>query len=456
MSHVPVATNKELRLFRGLSGRVLAALYLVIALVPLLAAWLGGDLSRNPWRALGSALALVGFAMLLLEFPLSGRFRSFSGKIGIDVTMRAHQRAAWGVLLLLLLHPFVYALPRLSPEPMRALHFVEAMFSAESNRSGVIAWLLLLALVPMGMFRDHLPWKYEIWRASHGLGAALIAGLGLHHALTAGFRGASPWLTAVWISLTTLALLTLLFVYLVKPILQLRRPYRVVANRQVAERSWEVRVEPEHEESIRFLPGQFAWLNLGHSPFSLTEHPFSISTAPADRPQIGFTIKQSGDFTSRIGHIPVGTRAWLDGPHGHFVVPPGRHERLVFIAGGVGFAPVMSILRQCRAERWPDPLCLVYGNRTESQILYRTELEDMARELKLDLRLVLSEPPPGWTGPVGELSQDVLEACLVQHQRTASLYFVCGPPPMMQSVESSLRDFGVTGSQIIAEHFKYN
>ena len=456
MPHAPLAGENDERILRGLSKSALSALYIAVALTPLLVAWLGGELPRNPWRALGSALALVGFAMLLLEFPLSGRFRAFSGKIGIDVTMRIHQRVAWGVLLLLLLHPFAYALPRLVSEPMQAVHFAGSMFTADANRSGLVAWLLLLALVPMARLRDRLPWKYEIWRASHGLGAALVAGLGLHHALTAGARGAGPWLIAVWTILTGLALLTLLFVYLVKPTLQLRRPYRVATNRQGAERSWEVRVEPEHGQPIRFLPGQFAWLNLGHAPFSLTEHPFSISTAPADRPQLGFTIKQSGDFTNRIGDIPIGTRAWLDGPHGHFVIPPGRHERLVFIAGGVGFAPVMSILRQCRAERWPDPLCLVYGNRAESQILYRAELEEMARELQLDLNFVLAEPPPGWAGPVGELSKEVLDHCLDPQQSPNSLFFVCGPPPMMKSVERSLSDFGVPGNRIIAEHFKYS
>jgi len=83
--------------------------------------------------------------------------------------------------------------------------------------------------------------------------------------------------------------------------MQLRRPYRVVANRQVADRTWELVVNPEHGAPFDFLAGQFAW---------------------------------------------------LDGPHGHFVAADPRPERMAFIAGGVGFAPVMGILRQLRAERW--------------------------------------------------------------------------------------------------------
>lgn len=443
-------------LLRGLSGPGLLMLYVAIALSPLLLALIAGRPPRGFWRELATGLAMVGFAMLLLEFVLSGRFRGVSGRVGIDVTMRVHQLAAWGVLLFLLAHPFLYAVPRLIPEPMRAVTFVERMFTGTSYRSGVIAWGVLLAWVPLAVFRDRLPFRYEIWRASHGLGAALIAAFGLHHALTVGTYTANHWLAGYWALLTGLALLTLLFIYVVKPLAELRRPYRVVANRRVADRSWEVVVEPERGAALRFIPGQFAWLNLGHSPFSLTEHPFSISSAPVARPRIGFTIRESGDFTARIGEIPLGTRAWLDGPHGHFVVPAGPHEGLAFIAGGVGVAPVMSILRQLRAERWPGPICLAYGNRIETQILYRAELEAMAGEMDLALNLVLSEPPPGWHGLTGELNSPTLEACLDRDSRQRWTYLVCGPPPMMTSVEHSLLMFGVPGRRIIAERFRYD
>ncbi len=443
-------------MLRGLGRPALFTLYVVLALSPLLLALLAGKPGRNFWRELSAGLAMVGFAMLLLEFVLSGRFRAFSGRVGIDVTMRVHQLAALAVLLLLLVHPFLYAVPRLSPDPLRAWNLVERMFTSEWYRSGVIAWALLLLLVPMAIFRDRLPFRYEVWRASHGLGAALIAGFGLHHTLTVGTHSADRWLIAYWVSLTGVALLTLLFVYVVKPLLQCRRPYRITANRRVADRSWEVIVEPERGPAIEFLAGQFAWLNLGHSPFSLTEHPFSISSAPSERPRIGFTIKQSGDFTDGIGDIPIGTRAWLDGPHGHFVLGPGPAERLVFIAGGVGFAPVMGILRQLRAERSRVPVTLLYGNRIQTQILYRGELEELAGELDLDLKLVLSEPPAGWSGIVGELSPETLDACLDRMARLRWTYFVCGPPPMMNSVERSLLGFGVPGRQIVAERFKYD
>src|SRR5690606_10052211 len=141
-------------------------------------------------------------------------------------------------------------------------------------------------------------------------------------------------------------------------------------------------------------------------PFSLVEHPFSISSAPEDGPRVEFTIKESGDFTNRIGEVPIGTTAWLDGPHGNFTLAGREATRLVLIGGGVGFAPVIGMLRSLRARQWPHPIDVIYGNRVAGQILYHDELEAIARVLDMRLHLVLSEPSAGWAGITGVLDRN--------------------------------------------------
>ena len=433
----------------GLSPLVLIVLYVVLGLVPLGLAALQGVAGRDFWRELSSGLAMIGFAMMMAQFLLSGRFRQVSGRVGIDLTMRFHQLAAWSVLAFILLHPFLYAVPR--PDPFGAL---QGMFGSAGLRSGVIAWWLLILLVLMGVWRDRLPCRYELWRLSHGLGAAAIAALSAHHTLSVGTYSADPLLAAFWLVLAGFAVVSLAYVYAIKPALQLREPYRVMANEQAGERMWRVAVEPVEGQAFDFAAGQFVWLNLGHSPFSLTEHPFSISSAPADRRRIEFTIKESGDFTSRIGDVPVGTTAYLDGPHGNFT-PAGRAaSRIVLIGGGVGFAPIIGILRQLKAESWPRPVHVIYGNRKQDQILYREELEAMRETLDLTLHLVLSEPPENWDGPPGQLTADVLRRCLPELDPDA-LYFICGTIPMMNAVEAALLDLDVPAGRIISERFSY-
>jgi predicted ferric reductase len=439
----------------GLHPLALIAFYVVLGLAPLALAALQQQSGGNVWRELSSGLAMVGFAMLLAQFLLSGRFRQVSGQVGIDLTMRFHQLAALTVLVFIVAHPLLFAVPRLADGPGAAFATLQRMFSSGGLRSGVIAWWLLILLVPLAIWRDRLPVSYELWRLSHGVGAALVAGLSAHHTLRVGTYSEDPWLAAFWVLLTGIALASLAHVYVLKPLLQRRAPWRVTGNRNVADRMWEVTIEPDDGRGLGFAAGQFVWLNLGHSPFSLTEHPFSISSAPASRPHLAFTIKESGDFTNHIGRIPAGTVAYLDGPHGTFTLQGRDARRIVLIAGGVGFAPVIGILRQLAEMQHPHPVHLVYGNRVETQILYRDEIEALANRLDLRVDLVVSEPPPGWTGRVGELTPEVLRTCLSSPSPEA-LYFVCGPVAMMDSVEASLIGMGVPPGRIVSERFKYD
>lgn len=405
---------------------------------------------------LASGLGLVGFAMLLMEFFLSGRFRVISGRIGIDLTMRFHQLIARTLTLFILIHPFLYATPFKSPLPWDTTRLLTLGLDKASIVTGVIAWLLLAVLVLTSIFRRQLPYRYETWRVGHGIGAICIAGFGLHHALEAGRYSANPSLEVFWLVMFGLAALTMLYVYVITPWRQLRAPYNVVSVRKVAAKTWSLAVEPGNGEAMEFEAGQFAWVTLGRSPFAITEHPFSMSSCPADRPRIEFTIKEAGDFTKGLGEIRPDTRAFLDGPHGNLTLPSRGGLGLVFLAGGVGLAPIMSMLRQLRAERDPRPMILVYGNRCADQILYGSEIEAMTSDLNLQVHHVLAEPPPNWAGLEGELDMPVLRQLLGFDGRNDWLFYVCGPAPMIDSVEADLGRLGIPMRQIVSERFSYD
>lgn len=439
----------------GAPPALLIAGYVAICALPLVLAGLQGQPLRSLFRELSGGLVMVGYAMMLVQFVLSGRFAAISGRIGIDRTMRFHQVAAWLILAFVLVHPLLYAAPRLYPDPGAAVATLSRMFASEGLRTGVIAWWLTILLVLAAVFRDRLPFRYEIWRLSHGLGAVAIALLGTHHTLRVGTYSADPWLAGFWLVATGVAVASVGYVYGIKPLLRMRAPYRVVTNRKVADRIWEVTIEPDGGAALDFVAGQFVWLNLGHSPISITEHPFSISSAPSQRPRIAFTIKESGDFTDRIGEIAPGTRAFVDGPHGNFTTAGCSASGFVFIAGGVGFAPVMGILRDLKERGDDRPVRLVYGNRIRSQILYGEEIEALSERLDLSSTLLLAETPDGWTGAVGEPDPEFIRRYVAALGPGDWLYFVCGPVPMMNSVERSLREAGVPAGRIVSERFRY-
>lgn len=431
-------------------ARLLIATYAVLIGLPVALGWLLVGPAR-PWPdEVSSALAMAGFAALLLEFLLSGRFRAVSGRLGIDRTMRWHQAFARVLTVALLLHPFLYTTPTGAQflRPGDATHAGVLGLDAHGLATGAIAWLLLGVLSVTAIGRDALPWRYETWRLMHGLGATMVALLGMRHTLWAGRYSLHPLLTAYWGALFGIALLSLLAVYVARPLRLARRPWRVAAVTPVAERTWRVVLEPAGHDGLRFRAGQFAWVRLDRPPWSMREHPFSIASAPGGDGRLEFLVKEAGDFTRSIGTLRPGARAFVEGPHGNLVVDHRPEPGLCLIAGGVGIAPLLSILR---AER-QRPALLLYGNRHDGQVIAREDLAASGAEVIH----VLQEPPPGWTGETGLLTREVVTRRCAAAARQGWLFVLCGPPPMMREVRAGLSALGVPPGRILEERFVYD
>lgn len=436
---------------------ILLPVYLTTTVAPLVLGWLQGLPPRLFWDEVASGLAMTAFAILLVEFVLSGRFRAISGRMGMDVTMRFHQLVARTVLALVIVHPFLYRTPYLNtPLPWDTTGQLTLGLDIGSLSSGVIAWVALLGFVLMSIFRDQLPYRYEVWRAMHALGAVAIAVLVAHHALAAGRYSAEPLLVAFWLMLLSAAVASLSWTYVIAPLGEAGRAYEVTSVKKIALKTWELVVRPREKEALRFEAGQFAWLNIGHSPFSLQENPFSISSAPAERPAIRFVIKEVGDLTQQIGEVKLGTVAYLDGAHGSLTLKGRKGVGIALIAGGVGIAPLLSIARQLRTENDPRPMILLYGNRVAEQIVYESELNQFARCAKTQIIHVISEPKRGWKGLTGQIDRHKIEQVFAFRGADEWLYLVCGPPPMLDAVEDALLSLGVPADQIVVEQFYYD
>jgi len=201
-----------------MNPRLLISIYLFIVLLPLGLSWLGGRPPRSVWDELASGAGMLAFTIILAEFLLSGRFRAVSAQIGMDVTMRFHQLLARSALVLALVHPYLYQAPFNPPYPWDITRQLTLSTDVAGLATGFLAWLLLPTLVFLTFFRDENDERYEAWRLIHGLGAALICGLLLHHTLTTGRYSQDPVLARVWIGLFAIALASLAFIYLVKPV----------------------------------------------------------------------------------------------------------------------------------------------------------------------------------------------------------------------------------------------
>ncbi|KUJ82314.1 ferredoxin reductase family protein [Ruegeria profundi] len=429
----------------------LVLVYMALILAPLGLSWSLDWPPRSFHQELASALGMLAFSIILMEFLLSGRFRFISSGVGMDVTMRVHQVMARTALAFALLHPLLYqGTPSGGQRPWDVSSQLTITTDFFALASGIGAYLLLFILVISAIARKTLDYKYETWRLLHGIGALFLACLLLHHTVYAGRYGGHPAVAYLWIAMTGIAVGTLLYVYVAHPLLQMRRPWRVVSINRLTPRQWELKVRPDGHNGLTFAAGQFAWLNVGHSAFSLHEHPFSISSAPVDSPTISFVIKELGDFTQTLGQIKPGTLAYLDGPHGNLCVDDRPERGIVLVAGGVGIAPLLSILRQVRSNADQRDVKLIYGNRLEEQIVYRQELS------KEDTVFVLSEPPDNWCGETGWIDGPLLDRTLSSEQFDNWLFVLCGPTAMMDVVEDHLIARGTSSQRILSERFDYD
>ena len=429
----------------------LVFLYLFVLLLPLGLSWSLGFPPRSFHQEIASGLGILGFSIILVEFVLSGRFKSISSGTGMDVTMRIHQVMARTALIFAVLHPLFYQ-GTLSggQRPWDVTRQLTITTDFPVLASGVLAYMLLCAVIALAMTRNALGYKYETWRLMHGVGGLVIVGLVLHHAIYAGRYSAQPVMIYLWFSMAGIAAGSLVFVYFIEPLRQLRKKWRVVSVNQLTPKQWELRLIPEGHEGLAFKAGQFAWLNVGHSAFSLYENPFSISSAPAGGPEISFVIKELGDFSRSLGQISPGTRAYLDGPHGNLTVDNRTEPGIVLVAGGVGIAPMLSILRQNRLTQDPREILVIYGNRRQDQIVCRNELTDAGSVF------VLSQAPEDWHGESGRIDGPLLDRTLLPDQYENWLFVLCGPAAMMDAVEDYLVARGTPSHRILSERFDYD
>ncbi len=450
-------TNRKNLLNKGLPPYLLYIGFFLITLFPFLVILLGGLPLRKFPDELATQLGIFAYTWVLLSFLLSGRFRSISGKIGIDKTIRFHQFMAIVFGLIIFLHPYFYTLSMSSSLPWDTSRELSLMLTSQGFITGMLAWILIITIIFMAIYRDQLPFSYETWRLLHGVMALIVIIGSTIHVLDIGrYTQQFSTIKYFWLVLLLLASLTLFRTYVLLPLLQKKRPFKVIALEPAAQKTWHLSIESDKNFPFDFIAGQFAWIKLKDSPFNIHENPFSISSAPSDLPTIRFTIKEMGDSTNNIGNVKNGDTVFLDGPHGHFVVSDRNYDGILMIAGGIGISPMISIIRDHQSKADKRPLKLIYGNRTEEQIAFKDELKGASQSLSLETDYVLSEPTKNWLGSTGYIDKDIIVKHLAEIESKENwLFLLCGPPIMLENAIKILKANEIPRNRIEYEKFAY-
>ena len=199
----------------------------------------------------------------------------------------------------------------------------------------------------------------------------------------------------------------------------------------------------EIERVYRFLPGQF---NMLYVP-GIGESAISISSGTSDR-DVLHTLRVAGDVTTAISKMGEGDVIGVRGPFGRgWPMEETENRNVMIIAGGVGIAPLRSVIRSLFAERRS---CLgkdiiLYGAKTPKDIVYRDELPRYRDIFQVFLTVDKADPEEYWKGEVGLVTRLLAKASF---DPLGTIVFLCGPEVMMQSTARDLLLRGVPGEKI--------
>jgi predicted ferric reductase len=433
-------------------GLGLLLIYLaIIATPPVLAAILPQSRNRGHLFVpqLASNVALVGYTIIALQFILAARLKWIERPFGLDMIFAFHKAMALLAVVFLLAHPMLMAWGQ------NRWSLLNRWSISWPVQVGRVALLLLVLAVFISVFRKVIRLEYETWRAWHNVLVVGAAVLGFVHSIRMGDLRAWP-MRLVWAGMFGAAMLAYGYHRFFSPYRGRRRPFEVVEVRRETHNVCTLKLRPtEPCRSNGHLPGQFHFITLYRPGLPIEEHPFTISSGPAADGSLASTIKGSGDFTRTIMKTTVGDRVAVRGPFGRFshVLHPDEHD-LVFVAGGVGITPLMSMLRSMRDTGDRKAVLLIYGNRTEDDIIFGQELRTMASGPRSSAKVVhvLSHAHGSWQGERGHIDRDLI----LRHageRLDAKAFYICGPPAMAGPVIASLRELGVPPRRIHTERF---
>lgn len=196
-----------------------------------------------------------------------------------------------------------------------------------------------------------------------------------------------------------------------------------------------------NKEDFSFKCGQCAMLSV----YGKGESMISISSTPLTKEYLQFSILKSGRVTSALHEMEPGDIIGIRGPYGNgFPVEEWKGKNLIFIGGGIGLAPLWSIVQTALAKKdeYKD-LLLIYGSRTSTDLIYKEELEKLKE--KMTIYLSVDNKEPDWKEFVGFVPSNVIDK---KPSPKNAIAITCGPPIMIKFVIKSLNNLGFQDNQI--------
>jgi len=188
------------------------------------------------------------------------------------------------------------------------------------------------------------------------------------------------------------------------------------------------------DQPLNHQPGQFVEVSL----FGFGEAPISVSSSPTKSPTFDLTVRRTGKLTDKMHEMTAGSTLGIRGPFGNgFDVELMKGKDMLFIAGGIGLAPLKSLIDYTIAKRSDfGRIIIVYGTKQPSEILFPMEIENWKNMNDIEFQITVDRPDDKWKGHVGVITTLIPPLELEVENTIAS---IVGPPIMYKFVLMSLK-----------------
>ena len=231
---------------------------------------------------------------------------------------------------------------------------------------------------------------------------------------------------------------------------------RLTSRHDVAERTTAFRFEKP--PGFAYTAGQFAEFILpgpkGSGSAELM-HPFTLSSAPHEPYLMVTTRMRDSEFKRHLGAAPIGTELSVKGPFGELVLDPDPGRPAVFLTGGIGVTPFRSMVVDANHRKSPHRIVMFYSNRRPEDAAFLDELQRLEKENpKFTLVATMSQMPKSersWKGEVGKIDAGMIARHLKVNG--APIYYIAGPPAMVNGLQAMLLKSGAEAGSIRTEQF---
>lgn len=221
------------------------------------------------------------------------------------------------------------------------------------------------------------------------------------------------------------------------------RSFQVVEIKEELSDTFSMKLTPEDGEPVMFGPGQFNMLYA----FGIGEIPISVSGDPTDNTAVVHTTRAVGKVSQALNELKKGATVGVRGPFGtEWPLAVAEGQDLVFVAGGIGLAPLRPAIYKALSEREKyGNIAVLFGARTPEDILFSDELLEWKSRFDLDVQVTVDRSTGDWKGRVGFVTKLVSSGGFDPNNTIA---FTCGPEIMMLNVIKALKDRGVSHDRV--------